>query len=77
MMMMISLKRSDLIETFRIINGISHYGDIFFKYISPWTWNSITGKISKAKFNNHLNFLRIEKYNIFLEQIPLSDQEQQ
>ena len=53
-----SLKRrmkSDLIETFKIINGISNYGRHFFN-ISPQTGNLLSRQISKTKSTNQLDF---------------------
>ena len=47
--------RGDLIETFKIINGISNYGRHFFN-ISPRTGNVLSGEISKTKSTNQLNF---------------------
>ena len=43
----------DLIETFRIINGISIYGRHIFN-ISPQTENLLSRKITKTKSINNL-----------------------
>ena len=40
--------RSDLIETFQIINGISNYGRHFFS-IFPWIGNLLSRQIPKSK----------------------------
>ena len=47
--------RGDLIETFKIINGISKYGTSFFN-ISQRTGNLVSRQISKTKSTNQLDF---------------------
>ena len=47
--------RSDLIETFKIINEISNYRRHFFN-ISPQTENLLSRQISKIKSTNQVNF---------------------
>ena len=49
--------RGDLIETFKIINGISNYGRYFFNF-SPQTGNLLWRQISKTKSINW-NFVLI------------------
>ena len=46
--------RGNLIETFKIINGISNYGRIV--YISPWTRNLLSRQIPKAESVNQWDF---------------------
>ena len=47
--------RDDLIETFKIINGISNYGRNFFN-ISPRTENLLVRHISRPKTTNLIDF---------------------
>ena len=47
--------RGDLIETFKIINGISNYGRHFLN-ISPQTGNLLSRHISRMKSINQLIF---------------------
>ena len=54
-------KRGDLIETFKIINGIFNYGRHFFN-ISPWMGNLLSRQISKTMSTHLLYFLLIEQY---------------
>ena len=51
--------RADLIETFKIIDGISNHGRYIFD-ISPWTENLLSRQISKTKSINQLDFLLTE-----------------
>ena len=55
--------RVDLIETFKIINGISKYGKQFFN-ISERTGNLLSRQISKTKSTRQLDFFsnRVIKY---------------
>ena len=53
--------RGYLIETFKIINGISNYGRHFF-YISSQTENLLSRQILKIKSINKFDFLLIELY---------------
>ena len=48
--------RGDLIETFKIINGISNY-DIHSFNISPLTGNLLSSEILKTKSINQLDLL--------------------
>ena len=63
--------RDDLIETFKIINGIFNCDKHFFQYV-PMNWK-FTFKISKTKPTSQLD-LFANKSNIFLKQISESDQ---
>ena len=58
----------DLIETFKIINGISNYGRHFFN-ISPRTGNFLSRQISKTKSTNQLDFLA-NKVKYFWNKLP-------
>ena len=47
--------RGDLIETFKILKGLTHYGTNFFN-ISPRTGNLVAREISKTKSTKQLDF---------------------
>ena len=59
--------RGDLIETFKIISGISNYVRHFFK-ISPRIENLLSWQISKTKSTYQLEFFA--NSNIFLKKLP-------
>ena len=63
--------KGDLIETFKIINGISNYDRRFFN-ISSRIGNLLSTQISNIKSTNQSDVLLIEKY--ILEQIAESDE---
>ena len=43
------------IETYKILNGVSNYGEAFFN-ISPRTGNLVSRQIAKTKSSNQLDF---------------------
>ena len=47
--------RGDLMETFKVVNGISNYGRHFFN-ISPRTGNLLSRQILKTKSTKQLDF---------------------
>ena len=60
--------RWDLIETFKIINGISKYGSSFFN-ISQQTGNLVSRQISKTKSTKQLDFFSNRVIN-FWNKLP-------
>ena len=47
--------KANLIETFKILNGIANYGWNFFS-ISLWIVNLLSKQISKTESSNQLDF---------------------
>ena len=61
--------KGDLIETFKIIKGISNYGGYFFLDISPQTGNLLSMQISKTKSINQLDFFA-NRVKYFWNKLP-------